>query len=822
MLTEDSGEAPLTIIVRGTQDISGNWSAQTTASEIWLETESKATLSGELKIYDGAPPIHIKGFEITARIIVEALAPLDISDCNFRGADSSSRRLTEEKGEAVPALTVRNGHTTITNGDFEGLWHAVHVQDGSLSIADSRFRQNRDTMYVTGGSTRIVNTSFIASRGTALHVIGGDVVLKDQTVLLGDRSLNISVGASVRYELPAPLGRYAFIQGSSGIYNFEPGEHLGEFPFACSAGVVGDSSAPQYQSSPRCRRECPAGYSCGTGTVNPIACKNGTFCPKGSVATQDCPPGRVGMRPLLASPGDCEICPNGTRCAKGTAKLVLCGAGTFAPMPESEDCTPCEKGKYQGEEGKDHCKICPAGSWCSASSVIRCPEDTFNKFTSQFDRGACTACPEDAVAPSGSSSVSACKCVKNYYDAINDPGNVECRRCPFGSACEASGYTLAQLPLQPGFWRTNDNSSDLRRCPDASSPDTSACANMNGLLCKPWTDGPYCRICNVTDGSRYFDSDQSACVECGNKATTSLATLIGIILAVLVLLCWCGWRQPCERVRNVAYQVLPKIRAPLKQMVAFYQVREAPEMHACALTLQPIDRLPPLYYTQIVTRVESVFKVSMPASVASLLDVFAGIDLGIELFGLPLSCLQLDSFFNQLLFLVLAPYAFSLFVLGCSMATEVFTKRKDASLKAGLIRALPYLLSLAFYVFPIVFSRAFQAFDCEEFDDGTRFLRTDYSFDCSDPEYGRVVSLAWAAIVVYPVCISLLYLTLLVTARKAILTEQPTDLSRSLTFLHQDYAPAMYWWDVMETCKKVRYTPPTATQLPFLTTPHCE
>jgi hypothetical protein len=212
----------------------------------------------------------------------------------------------------------------------------------------------------------------------------------------------------------------------------------------------------------------------------------------------------------------------------------------------------------------------------------------------------------------------------------------------------------------------------------------------------------------------------------------------------------------------------------------------------------------------------------MPASVASLLGVFAGFDLGIELFGLPLSCLQLDSFFNQLLFLVLAPYAFSLFVLGCSMATEVFTKRKDASLKAGLIRALPYLLSLAFYVFPIVFSRAFQAFDCEEFDDGTRFLRTDYSFDCSDPEYGRVVSLAWAAIVVYPVCISLLYLTLLVTARKAILTEQPTDLSRSLTFLHQDYAPAMYWWDVMETCKKVRYTPPTATQLPFLTTPHCE
>ena len=129
------------------------------------------------------------------------------------------------------------------------------------------------------------------------------------------------------------------------------------------------------------------------------------------------------------------------------------------------------------------------------------------------------------------------------------------------------------------------HSSDLRRCPDASTPDTSACANMNGSLCKPWTAGPYCRICNVTDASRYFDSDQSACVECGGTATTSLAAFIGITLAVLFLLGWCGWRQPCQRLRNAAFQALPKIRAPLKQIVAFYQVREAPYIHARVFTL---------------------------------------------------------------------------------------------------------------------------------------------------------------------------------------------------------------------------------------------
>eukprot|EP00964_Phaeocystis_antarctica_P026284 scaffold14804_cov74-Phaeocystis_antarctica.AAC.2 len=194
----------------------------------------------------------------------------------------------------------------------------------------------------------------------------------------------------------------------------------------------------------------------------------------------------------------------------------------------------------------------------------------------------------------------------------------------------------------------------------------------------------------------------------------------------------------------------------------------------------------------------------MPAAVASLLDVFDVLNPSIEALGVPLSCLQLGTFFNQLLFLVLSPCVLGLLVLVRSIAAEVYAKRKTASLKAGLIRALPYLLYILFYAFPLVSSRAFQAFDCEEFDDGTRFLRVDYSLDCNDAEHGRVTSLAWVAIALYPVCVPLLYLMLLLSARKAILTEQPTDLSRSLTFLHQDYAPLMFWWEMVEISKKVR------------------
>ena len=193
----------------------------------------------------------------------------------------------------------------------------------------------------------------------------------------------------------------------------------------------------------------------------------------------------------------------------------------------------------------------------------------------------------------------------------------------------------------------------------------------------------------------------------------------------------------------------------------------------------------------------------MPAAVASLLNVFDVLNMSIDALGLPLSCLQLGSFFNQLLFLVLLPCGLGLIILALSMATEVLTKHQAASRKAVLLRALPYLLYLLFFAFPLVSSRAFQAFDCEDFDDGTRFLRADYSLACYGTEHGRVVSLAWVTIALYPIGVPLLYLALLLSARKAILTEQPTELSRSLTFLHQDYAPSVFWWELVEIFKKV-------------------
>ena len=594
VLTEDYSEAPLTVLVSGTHDISGNWSAQTTASEIWLVAGPGATFSGVLKIDDGAPPIHVKGFEITAHIDVEALAPLEISDCKFRRADS--RRRLEGNGEAVlAALVVRSGSdTTITNGDFEGLELAIHVQGGTLVIAESNFRRNHDSIYVTNGLTRIVSTNFGASNfngttfsGTALRAIGGDVVLKDKTVfLVGNKqlALNISDGARVTYELPAPLGRYAFIQDSSGIYHFEPGEHRGNFPFACPAGTIGESFAPLDQSNPGCSRVCPEGYYCGAGTTIEKVCESGTFCPEGSPATQDCPAGTVGMKPLLPAAADCEICPNGTRCPKGSAKVELCGAGTHAPKPKSESCTHCEKGKYQDEEGKASCKICGPGNVCPSAAIKEleclpgtwsstpglanhsqckncplgmycpatvngttkptpCPAGTVGQSTNLGSRESCTPCTDNTWSNPGTSSCDSCK--EYYYLPPQEKKNtavgtasVECLLCLDNAKCSPN-VTLETIELDERWWRLGPRSQDLHRCDQNDETKFTPCSggNQSGAdgsgYCHGGYKGPLCQLC--TDDTKWYNPQSSKCEECPQPGNT-IGLLVGMAGGVLVLL----------------------------------------------------------------------------------------------------------------------------------------------------------------------------------------------------------------------------------------------------------------------------------------------
>ena len=166
---------------------------------------------------------------------------------------------------------------------------------------------------------------------------------------------------------------------------------------------------------------------------------------------------------------------------------------------------------------------------------------------------------------------------------------------------------------------------------------------------------------------------------------------------------------------------------------------------------------------------------------------------------------------------MLVPYLLCVAILvGCILYR--FVRAERASIRPstkitcyqGALEALPAILFISFLTFPAVSSLAFRGLQCEEFEDTRvvqRRLKADYEVDCdNEDEYGPVHQLSWLAIVLYPVGIPVLYWLLLSMAKTAIIKDRPTPLSRALGWLHRDFEPECYYWEIVEVCRGGAHT----------------
>ena len=60
-----------------------------------------------------------------------------------------------------------------------------------------------------------------------------------------------------------------------------------------------------------------------------------------------------------------------------------------------------------------------------------------------------------------------------------------------------------------------------------------------------------------------------------------------------------------------------------------------------------------------------------------------------------------------------------------------------------------------------------------------------------------MVRLAWAGIFLYPVGVSVFYAVLLLFARRALVEDKPTALSKALSFLVRDFDLDCMWWELL-------------------------
>ena len=243
----------------------------------------------------------------------------------------------------------------------------------------------------------------------------------------------------------------------------------------------------------------------------------------------------------------------------------------------------------------------------------------------------------------------------------------------------------ATLHLRKDYWRTSNTSADVRSCPvrgtcmgNPDAPEAGYCAN--GLDPRV----PYCSRC-LSYPDKYREG--ASCKSCSGARVAFLGYASALVIVLL------GARLFASHAPD-AWQHRAALAAWFLRLAAWWSSLAAKGKQS-------------LGFYQIITHLHQVFGVVLPPSFQELqhrlgifnLDIFA-------LPGLHMACFGFNTFTSQLLLRAAVPLLLVLAAVGYHWSRH------------QLADALPFTLWITFLVFSLVSSPAFQAFNCEAFDDG--------------------------------------------------------------------------------------------------------
>ncbi|GMH57850.1 hypothetical protein TrST_g5886 [Triparma strigata] len=286
-------------------------------------------------------------------------------------------------------------------------------------------------------------------------------------------------------EVPASSGNYTTPATAEDVTT-RTSETICELGFACVGGVKTSCDGPGQ-------------YSDETGLA---ACKTAPAGKKPTYNRQDienCSPGRYSVGGKI----ECDECDTGKFSTEGAVGCSLCEPGE---IPVSNVCTKCEKGKYAtfgsstclscdgpgeySDEGAGYCQTCPqyevfsnqtnacecihtftrvddgtctckAGETLMGTTCEPCEKAKWKAEDGVTSCSLCSSTLEDSITKDfGSTSAIDCKCPKGTYD----DGKGKCKVIKDGMDDTAVGMCLKNVTIDPGFWRVNSDSTDVREC----------------------------------------------------------------------------------------------------------------------------------------------------------------------------------------------------------------------------------------------------------------------------------------------------------------------------------------------------------------------
>ena len=416
----------------------------------------------------------------------------------------------------------------------------------------------------------------------------------------------------------------------------------------------------------------------------------------------------------------------------------------------------------------------------------------------------------------------ACKCLTDHY-RTNLFG--ACKPCELGLECQDESVNL-----KDGFWwkweskthrelyrnftkyvkgfsftpklhKANDSRIEYPytipqpyRC-----PMTEACKGGLNSSCEAGYEGPLCAVCS--DG---YYKQLKKCKLCPTKGwMIGQLAIMGAIIILLVILV--VWRSKKKSKNDTGRSFLDEVLGKLKVIIGFYQV------------------------TSGIMKAFSYIK--WPRSL-SFIGEYSEIAQGNILQIAPLHCvlpsLELDAFGSLFAAMGLNIAAVIVALVSLALATWTSTRhilneegrmKKKEHIKAVVMRNLFFFLFVS-YLNTCVKTAQVLPLACHKIcvnkkgESCEQYLKADYSINCNGERYSRLVFAGYCSIVYVIALPGAAFIAIWKRQRgekknETNDTNGPGDQSTvqtGLRFLHENYKPHCWYWELVETVRKVILT----------------